>query len=975
MASLNLQVLFNGVDKLSGPMKVIIGGTTDLGKAFKQTNSELKSLQDQQRNIDRFKSTQANLEKTQASLKQYREEHKQLQAVQKSGATLTSQQEQKINNLEKGIRRLKSTEASQKNELIAHTQVLQKSGIQINQLSKGVERLTDEESQLKNKIHLTTMELNKRRDALDKNAEAQKKYAKTQTALQKGSEFAKKGLMIAGAATATLTVPVKLAIDFESSMADVKKVFNGTEAEFKAINGEIINMSTRLPMAAKDIAAIVASGAQSGIASRELTTFAETAVKMGVAFDITAEQSGQSMAELRTAFRMSQTEVTTLADQINYLGNNTPAAAKGILEIVQRIGPLGEVGGFAASSIAALGATMRGMGINEEIAATGIKNTMLALVAGESATKSQKAAFNELGLDSAKIAKQMQQDANGTTLAVLKSVSQLDKYKQAAVLQNLFGKESLGAIAPLLTNMQTLEKNLGLVADKTKYAGSMEAEYAARAATTANNLQLLKNSVSALAIDIGNVLLPPLNSVITKIRTVSNSVTAWVKENPALAATLTKVAVGGVLLLGGISALALGVLTFLGPLAMLRLSLTTLGSGAGIAANALKLLVTPIKLIGSAFLATGKMMLANPIVLAITAVVAIVAGAAYLIYKNWTPISGFFSKVWTNVKNAFSTGVNFIKGVIQRIDSVFANNPILNLLLPIIGIPRLIIANWSAISGFFNTVWESITQGASNTWTSITGFFSPIGQWFTQKWEQIRSSAASAWIRIVSLVSVAWDQLRNVISNNPLLQRIVAGWNNIFSYLGGLKDRMLGIGQNIIQGLINGITSKFDGLKNIWATINNFMPDFMRKKMDIHSPSRVMAGMGGHIIDGIGVGMDQRTPALKANFDKTLGVFSTSPKMPSTPRLKRPFIDQIGIEEKPVKSMNPKSSQTARLQRAVPMSTQRSIQMINNDNITIHINGSGNGPLKNAANEVRQALAQRDQQRISELRRRLRDQE
>ncbi|MFX8813214.1 phage tail tape measure protein, partial [Acinetobacter baumannii] len=83
-----------------------------------------------------------------------------------------------------------------------------------------------------------------------------------------------------------------------------------------------------LPMAAKDIAAIVAAGGQSGIAKNELLGFAESAVKMGVAFDISAQESGQAMAEMRTAFKMSQTEVVSLADKINYLGNNTPAAAK-----------------------------------------------------------------------------------------------------------------------------------------------------------------------------------------------------------------------------------------------------------------------------------------------------------------------------------------------------------------------------------------------------------------------------------------------------------------------------------------------------------------------------------------------------------------------------------------------------------------------------------------------------------------------
>lgn len=857
MATLNLQVLFDAKDKITGPMKVIIGGSQDLSKAFKQTSAELKALQDQQRSVDRFKQTQIALEKTQQTLKGYREELKDLQKIEKSGTALTDAQIKKMSSLEQGIRRLKSTEASQRNELQAHTQALNKAGFNVDKVAKGVDRLTQEESNLKNKIHQTTMELNKRRDELDKNNESQKRFAKTQAALQKGSDFAKKGLVVAGAATAAMVVPVKLAIDYESSMADVKKVFNGTEAEFKSINTEILDMSTRLPMAAKDIAAIVAAGAQSGIASKELTTFAETAVKMGVAFDISAEQSGQSMAELRTAFRMSQEQVTTLADQINYLGNNTPAAAKGIMEIVQRIGPLGEVGGFAASSIAALGATLRGMGISEEIAATGIKNTMLALVAGESATKGQKAAYKELGIDYAKVAKDMQKDANGTTLMVLKQIAKLDKYKQAAVLADLFGKESLSAIAPLLTNMEALEKNLGLVADKSKYAGSMEQEYAARAATSANNIQLLKNSVAALGIDIGTVLLPPLNMVIDKARGLTNQVIAWAKENPALAATLTKIAVGGILLVGGLSALALGITTLLGPIAILKLTLGTLGIG---------------------FSAVGAIF--SPVGLIILGIVAAVAGAAYLIYRNWEPISGFFKGIWSTIKTAFNGGIT--------------------------GVTALIL-NWSPMGLFYS-------------------IFAKVLSWFGID----------------------------------------------------LPQKFTSFGSMIIQGLINGIKSQFDGLKGIWEKVTSYMPDFMRKRMDIHSPSRVMAGMGGHIVDGIGVGLNQRTPALQTQFNRTLGVFDASPAMPSTPTLKRRFIDSIGITETPVSSSTQfdNSSQTApKFKRVAAINSPRSISITNSDNITIHINGGGGGPIHNAANEIRQALAERDRQRNADLRRMLKDQE
>ncbi|MDH0657651.1 phage tail tape measure protein [Acinetobacter johnsonii] len=743
-------------------------------------------------------------------------------------------------------------------------------------------------------------------DELNRLTRAQEKLNHVENLRQKNADIRSGSAKVLGgamAASATMIVPVKLAIDFESSMADVKKVFSGTDAQFKTITNEVLKMSTVLPMAATDIAKIVASGAQSGIAANELTKFAESAVKMGVAFDVSAEEAGQSMAEMRTAFKMSQDEVITLADKINFLGNSTPAAAKGIMEIVQRIGPLGEVGGFASGSIAALGATMRGMGVQEEIAATGIKNMMLALIAGESATKSQRNAMIDLGLDSEEVAKSMQKDAEGTTLKILELIKALPKEKQGAMLATLFGKESLSAIAPLLTNMGALEENLKKVGDATKYAGSMNDEYKARAETTANNIILFKNKIAELGISIGSVLLPPLNIFLGKMGAVIDKVSAWSKANPELSSTLTKVAVGAIAVVGGIAAVALAVTTVIGPIALAISSFSVLGSSAGTSIGLLTKMITPIKMIGTAFSVVGKAMLANPMVLAIVAIVAVVAGAAYLIYKNWEPIKGFFSNLWSGVKDAFSsawngikgvvgTGIEFIKGVIKSIDTVFADNPILNLLIPIIGIPRIIIANWSSIKGFFvslwggikssaESMWSSISSGASNAWNSIVGFFNPIGNWFAAKWEGVKLLTGAVWVGIKSIVSAAWNGLISIITNSSLFQSVVNGWTRIFDYLGTLKDKMLNIGKNIIDGLVSGIKSGFDSLKSTWASINNYMPSFMKKKMDIHSPSRVMAGLGGHIVDGIGVGMLQRKPALESQFNSVLGTFNSSANTPS----------------------------------------------------------------------------------------------
>lgn len=140
-------------------------------------------------------------------------------------------------------------------------------------------------------------------------------------------------LKYAGMATA-LSTPINKAIEFESAMADVKKVVNfDTPTQFKEMNKDILELSKNIPITAQGLAQIVAAGGQSGIAREELLSFAESAAKMGVAFDVTADQAGQMMAQWRTAFKMGQTDVVALADKINYLGNNTAASADKISDV------------------------------------------------------------------------------------------------------------------------------------------------------------------------------------------------------------------------------------------------------------------------------------------------------------------------------------------------------------------------------------------------------------------------------------------------------------------------------------------------------------------------------------------------------------------------------------------------------------------------------------------------------------------
>lgn len=499
-----------------------------------------------------------------------------------------------------------------------------------------------------------------------------------------------KDLVTGGALAAPFAIGTRSAIEFESEMANVNKVVNFKSPEqFKQMGDDITRMSEVLPMAAGDIAKIVSAGGQAGFASNELLGFAESAVKMGIAFDQTADQSGEMMATWRTSFKLTQDGVTDLADRINYLGNTGPANTKKISDIVTRIGPLGEVAGLASGQIAALGATMAGVGVEQEVAATGIKNFMLAMTKGASATKAQSQAFKAIRLDSKQVAKSMQTDAQGTILNILERIGKVDAASRVGLLTELFGSESVTSIVSLVSNLDLLKGNLNKVGDASLYAGSMEKEYAARAATTENNLGLLRNATTNVSKAIGNAMLPAVNAVVDAVRPMVVQFAKLVEANPEV---VRGVAAAGI----AFTALRLGIVSTI---------------------VATKLLSFALK--------------ANPIGL----VASGIALAAGLIVANWSAIAPYFQAIWAKIKGPTMAAWEMFK--------TFASwTPI-----------GLIMSNWEPLTGFFKALWEVVVALSVPVMDFLKTMFdwSPLG-YIVRNWEPISAWFKSLWEKLRPII-------------------------------------------------------------------------------------------------------------------------------------------------------------------------------------------------------------------------------
>ena len=628
----------------------------------------------------------------------------------------------------------------------------------------------------------------RRSDILDAQARKQKAQAAFDSAKSNLAGTAMKTVVLA----APLVGATKAAMDFESEMAEVRKVVDfDTPQQFKEMGQDILDLSTKMPMAASGIAKIVAAGGQAGIARQDLMQFAQDAVKMGVAFDITADQAGDMMAKWRSAFNLNQDGVVALADKINYLGNTTAASAPLIADVVTRIGPLGEIGGGASGEIAALGASMVATGVQSDVAATGIKNLILGMTAGEGATKSQAAAFQQLGFDAADMAKRMQTDAKGAIMDVFRALQALPKDQQASVLADLFGKESIGAIAPLLTNLDALQDNFNKVNNAMQYGGSVDAEYAARCGTTANQLSLFRNSITAVAIEIGSALLPAINSILQNIVPVVVAFAKWAKEHQVLIQTMVALAAS----FAGVLLAARSILAIRAGFNMLKetanLFFIVNKNGENVlrgAATASKLFHAGLNGLGAAFrlAATGARalamaLMANPIIAIVAVIIAVVAAIIYF----WNTNEQFRAAVIAIWNNIVSFGMSLFSALAAFFTGV-----------------------WNGLVTIATAVWSGIMTVATMAVSVIMDIISAFGAFFTGVWNGCLAIASAVWDAISSFVSGAASVIEGIISA-------------LVDYISGAWDSAVAAVQSFASSVIDAIGQAVDWAMDKWSSLVN----------------------------------------------------------------------------------------------------------------------------------------------------------
>jgi len=270
---------------------------------------------------------------------------------------------------------------------------------------------------------------------------------------------------------------------------------------------------------------------------------------------------------------------------------------------------------------------------------------------------------------------------------------------------------------------------LTLVERKFKNAGE----------TIASPLDKAKVGIHAVSVSIGEALLPAVNRMLTKFSAYLPKAIAFAHAHSGMIKTIAKL---------GIGLLAFGA-TF-----------KVIGSFMGAISTAIKvttMLGKAIEIVGFTVSVVGKLLMANPIILIITAI----AAAAFLIYKYWTPITNFFSDLWDSVSSVFANTWDWIK-------TMFLNYT-----------PEgIIISHWKPITQWFANLWQGVKNVFNYSWQGIKKLFfnftplgillshwKPITGWFSHLWDNVKNVFSDAWKWIVSLGTKFYDAGKNIVSS------------------------------------------------------------------------------------------------------------------------------------------------------------------------------------------------------------------
>ena len=685
----------------------------------------------------------------------------------------------------------------------------------------------------------------------------------------------KKLMPVSAAVTGIGVASVKTAADFESGMSKVAAISGAAGDDLDALSKKAREMGAKTKFSASEAASAMEYMAMAGWKTEDMLSGIEGVMNLAAASGEDLAATSDIVTDALTAFGLTAQDSGHFADVLAAASSNANTNVSMMGETFKYCAPIAGALGFSVEDTAEAIGLMANAGIKGSQAGTALRTIMNNLssevkICGENIGEVEIATTNADG---------SMRELSDILSDCRDAFAGLSESEKVAAAESLVGKNAMSGFLALM--------NAG-EADINKLSGAIENcdGTAQKMADTMNDnlegqLTILKSQLQELAISFGEILLPAIKNIvgcIQKFVDVLNSLPDGVKETIVTIA-LIAAALGPVLIIVGKIITAVGTIMTIVPK-----------------------VVGVINGVKAAFAALNMTMLANPIVLIIAAIAALVAAFIYLwntnedfrqfwidLWENvkevavavweflkefftaaweaikgiaetvWNRIKDFFSGLWEGIKNIFSTVVEAIKSIITTYFEVYRT---------------IIMTVLNAIQAVFTTIWNAIK-------TVVTTVVNGIKTTIMTVWNGIRNTVTSVMNAIKTGVSSAfnavWNGIKNTVSG--IYNTIKDGFNKAVDFIKGLASSAFSWGKDLVMGIVNGIKSCIGAVGDAVKSVADKIKSFLHFSVPDEGPLTDYESWMPDFMKGLAEGIEQSKGMVTKAMDSLAGDMVITPRM------------------------------------------------------------------------------------------------
>lgn len=604
------------------------------------------------------------------------------------------------------------------------------------------------------------------------------------------------------------TAAVKTAADFDSAMSKVAAVSGAAGSDLESLRDKAREMGEKTKFSASEAAEAMNYMAMAGWKTEDMLSGIEGVMNLAAASGEDLAATSDIVTDALTAFGLTAADSGHFADILAAASSNANTNVSMMGETFKYCAPVAGALGFSAEDTAEAIGLMANAGIKSSQAGTALR-TIMNNLSGD--VKICGSAIGEVTVATTNADGSMR-DLSDILADCRTAFAGLTESEKAQAAESLVGKNAMsGFLALMNAGEGDIEKLSSAIANCDGTAAGMAETMQDN---LAGQLQILKSQLEELAISFGELLMPAVRMIVGWIQKFVDWLNSMDEGTRKVIVTIALVAaaIGPVLIIVGKVISAVGTI------------MTIIPKLAGV-----------IGIVQKAFAALNAVMLANPIVLVIAAVAALVAAFIYL-WNNceefrqfwidlwesikeiaiavWEGLKEFFSAAWEAIRTTAATVWNavrdFFSGLWEGIKNIFMTvvNAISTFLATAWGtIKSTVMAVWNAIKTFFTTVWNGIKSVIATVVTAISTFLS-------MAWNGIKNVITTVLNAIKSVVTTVWNGIKNTITTfvNGIKNTVTMAWNNI-------KSAVSNAANAIKTGVANAFNAMLNGIRNVCGNI------------------------------------------------------------------------------------------------------------------------------------------------------------